>query len=104
MLKETVEEVFGQAYKEFIRNRTDGILFSMQNDTSSDYYNYNEECVHLFDKLRDLLGKFVEDKSLLQDYESAETAAMASALEIVYRQGIEDGIKLLKSKEFPYIK
>lgn len=104
MLNETVEEVFGQTYKEFIRNRTDGILFAIQNDASSDYHHHNEERARLFDKLRDLLGKFVEDKSVLQDYESAETAAMASALEIVYRQGIEDGIKLLKSKEFPYVK
>lgn len=104
MLNETVEEVFGQAYKEFICNRTDGILSAIQSDTSCDYYHYNEERARLFDKLRDLLGKFVEDKSVLQDYESSETAAMASALEIVYRQGIEDGIKLLKSKEFPYIK
>lgn len=104
MLKETVEEVFDQAYKEFIQNRTDGILFAIQNDTSSDYYNYNENRSRLFDKLRDLLGKFVEDKSVLEDYESAEVAAMTSALEIVYRQGIEDGIKLIKSKEFPCIK
>lgn len=102
MLNETVEEVFGQAYKEFICNRTDGILFAIQSDTSCDYYHYNEERARLFDQLRDLLSE--EGKSLLLDYESAETAAMASALEIVYRQGIEDGIKLLKSKEFPYIK
>jgi len=102
MLKETVEEVFDQAYKEFIYKRTDRILFALQNDTSSDYCQYNEERASLFDQLRDLLNE--ECKSLLLDYESSETAAMTSALEIVYRQGIEDGIKLLKSKEFPYIK